>query len=187
MKEYRIWLAMKARCYAPSNKNIGMYQRNGIQVCDRWRHSFENFLADMGSIPGDDYSIERIDNLGDYCPENCKWIPMREQMKNRSNVPLYTHNGETHCLKEWAKILNLNPEFLRGRIRRGKSFEEAISGDIFHRQISINGESKTVKEWCDHFSLNAGSVYSRIHRGMTAHDAIMTNQDKIRKKENNND
>ena len=83
--------------------------------------------------------------------------------------------------------MNLNPEFLRGRIRRGKNFEEAISGDIFHRQIPINGESKTVKEWCDHFSLNAGSVYSRIHRGMTAHDAIMTNQDKIRKKENNND
>jgi hypothetical protein len=134
----------------------------------------------MGPIPGDDYSIERIDNTKDYCPENCIWIPFKDQMKNRSNVPTYTYNGETHCLKEWAEILGLNIEMLRGRIRRGKSFEEAIAGDIYHRQILINGEYRTVKEWCDHFGLRSGSVYSRIHRGASPYDAIMKNQDAIK-------
>lgn len=180
MKEYRIWKAMKARCYAPSCINNGLYQKMGIKVCERWKNSFDNFMADMGPIPGDDYSIERIDYTKDYCPENCIWLPLKEQMKNRSNVPTYTHNGETHCLKEWAKILGVKVELLRGRIRRGKSFEEAISGDIYGRQILINGEYKTVKEWCVYFSLKPGSVYSRIHRGASAVDAIMKNQEAIK-------
>lgn len=180
MKEYRIWKAMKSRCYSPSQKNIGNYQKWGIKVCDRWLHSFEKFLSDMGAIPGEDYSIERIDNTKDYCPENCKWIPFKEQMKNRSNVPIYTYNGESHCLKEWARILNIKVDLLRGRIRKGLSFEEAISGDIYHRQIYINGEYRTVKEWCDFYGLKKGSVYSRIHRGSTPVDAIMKNQEAIK-------
>lgn len=180
MKEYRIWRAMKARCYAPSCINNGLYQKMGIKVCERWKNSFDNFIADMGPIPGDDYSIERIDYTKDYCPENCIWLPFKEQMKNRSNVPTYTYNGETHCLKEWAKILGVKVELLRGRIRRGKSFEEAISGDIYGRQILINGEYKTVKEWCVYFGLKPGSVYSRIHRGASVIDAITKNQEAIK-------
>ena len=181
LKEYRIWLAMKARCYAPSCKNIGLYQKNGIKVCDRWLHNFDAFMEDMGPIPSDDYSIERIDYLKDYCPENCKWIPLKEQSKNRSNVPVYTYNGETHCLKEWSKILGFNLDCVRGRIRRGMSFEKAISGDVYHRQIFINGESKTVREWCDVFGLKPGSVYSRIHRGASPIDALTINQEAIKK------
>lgn len=180
IKEYRIWKAMKSRCYSPSCKNVGLYQKLGIQVCARWRNSFENFMADMGPIPGDDYSIERIDYTKDYCPENCIWIPFKEQMKNRSNVPKYTYNGETHCLKEWARILGVKVELLRGRLRRGRSFEEAISGDIYGRQILINGETKTIKEWCEYYGLKSGSVYSRIHRGTSPVDAIMKNQEAIK-------
>lgn len=183
MKEYRIWRAMKARCYAPSCKNVGLYQKLGIKVCDRWLHDFDAFLADMGRIPDDSYSIERIDNTKDYCPENCKWIPMREQSKNRLNVPLYTYNGETHNLKDWAEILNLNIDMLRGRISRGMKFEDAIIEDAYHRQIVIDGESKTVKEWCIHYGLNAGSVYSRIHRGKSPIDALTKKQEKIKLKE----
>lgn len=180
IKEYRIWKAMKARCYAPSNAN-SYYQQDGIQVCDRWLHDFETFLNDMGSIPGDNYSIERIDIYEDYCPENCKWIPMSEQQKNRRNVPVYTYNGEAKCLKEWSKVLGFNLACVRGRIRRGMSFEDAIKDDPFNRQISINGKSMTMKEWCVFFNLNEGDVYSRVHRGWSKEDAIMKNQNDIRR------
>lgn len=125
MREYRIWKAMKSRCYSPSQTK-GYYKQNNIQVCDRWLHSFDNFLADMGKCPFPDASIERIDNLGDYCPENCKWIHQREQQKNRSNVPIYVYGGEAHCLKEWSKELGINYDKLRGRLRNGWSFQEAI-------------------------------------------------------------
>lgn len=126
MKEYRIWKAMKARCYAPSQTK-GNYKRNSIQVCDRWLHSFDNFLADMGKCPFPDASIERIDNLGDYSPENCKWIHQSEQQRNRANVPIYEYGGEAHCLKEWSRILGINYDKLRGRLRNGWSFKQAIS------------------------------------------------------------
>lgn len=178
MKEYRIWRAMKARCYAPSCSNL-YYQKDGIKVCDRWRNSFENFIADMGAIPGNDYSIERIDIYKDYCPENCKWILMSEQQKNRRNVPIYTYKGESHCLSEWAKILGFNLARARGRIRRGYSFEEALQDDLYNRQITINGETRQIYEWCTYYGINAGDVYSRIHRGWSKEDAILKDQQSI--------
>lgn len=178
MKEYRIWKGMKARCYAPSFRD-SYYQQDGIQVCDRWRNDFNAFLADMGSIPGPEYSIERIDLYGDYCPENCKWIPMRDQMKNRRNVPVYEYAGERHCLKEWSTILGFNLSRVRGRIRRGCSFDDAIKEDLYKRQVVIRGVSKTVKEWCQVFNLNTGNIYSRIHRGWSKEDAILMDQNKV--------
>ena len=121
---------MKARCYAPSQTK-GYYKKNNIQVCDRWRNSFDNFLADMGNCPFEDASIERIDNLGDYCPENCKWIHQSEQQKNRHNVPTYEYQGKIMCLKDWSRTLGISYDRLRGRIRNGKSLEQAIALEEF--------------------------------------------------------
>jgi hypothetical protein len=59
-----------------------IYGARGIKVCEQW-HEFENFLADMGRRPGPGYSIERINNDGNYEPSNCKWIPIGEQQKNQ--------------------------------------------------------------------------------------------------------
>lgn len=126
MKEYRIWRGMKARCYAPSSTK-GYYKQFGIKVCDRWLHDFDAFLSDMGRIPSDEYSIERIDVRGDYCPENCKWIPMRDQPKNRSSSRFFTYNGMTKCLKDWARYFGIKYTTLYQRIvRNNKPFEIAI-------------------------------------------------------------
>ena len=174
MKEYRIWKAMKARCYAPSNKDMGYYQKDNITVCSEWVHDFNRFLEDMGKIPDDNYSIDRIDYTKGYYKENCRWIPFNEQSKNRRNVKLYTLNGKTQTLKEWAKELNINYDTLRGRVvRRNIPFEDAIKQDLYNRQVIINNISKTVKEWCTYFNLNAGNVYSRINRGWDKKDAIL--------------
>lgn len=127
LKEFRIWKAMKSRCYSPSQTK-GYYKKFGITVCDRWLHDFEQFMKDMGPIPGDDYSIERIDVHANYCPENCRWIPMRDQPKNRSNSIFITHDGKTMCLKDWSRVLNINYSTLIKRIHRGIPFETAIKG-----------------------------------------------------------
>lgn len=79
--EYDCWIAMFQRCYNPKNPMFKYYGGRGIEVCERW-HKFENFLADMGRRPAGRYSIERIDNDGNYEPRNCKWIPQGEQAKN---------------------------------------------------------------------------------------------------------
>lgn len=179
LKEYRIWKAMKSRCYSPSNKNMGYYQSDNIKVCNRWKNSYENFIEDMGKIPSDDYSIERIDYTKDYCPENCKWILKTEQSKNRRNSKVYTYNGKTMILKDWSRVLDINYYTLIKRISKGIPFEDAIKKDLYDRLVEIDGIQKTVSEWCVHFNLNIGDVFSRIHRGWNKKDALLKSQEDI--------
>lgn len=83
--EHRAWARIRRRCYSPNYHNYHYYGGRGIRVCERW-DSFENFLADMGPRPGKGYSIERINNDGDYGPDNCKWATALEQSRNRRGV-----------------------------------------------------------------------------------------------------
>jgi hypothetical protein len=80
-KTYGIWAAMIRRCENIGAPEYKYYGGRGIEVCAQWK-SFENFLLDMGFCPTG-FSIERKDVNGNYCPENCIWIPRNQQSKNR--------------------------------------------------------------------------------------------------------
>ena len=79
---HRAWGDMLSRCYNPNLPNFRYYGGRGITVCDRWRHSFEAFLEDMGEPP-EGLSLDRKDNNGNYTPKNCRWATKSEQQKNR--------------------------------------------------------------------------------------------------------
>lgn len=85
MTEYNSWSNMCYRCSNPNNPRYEHYGGRGIKVCARWREKrgFLNFLDDMGLKPGPEYSINRIDNDGDYTPENCEWGTPRQQAINK--------------------------------------------------------------------------------------------------------
>jgi hypothetical protein len=82
--EYSTWQTMIVRCEYPKAKGYERYGGRGIKVCERWRNSFENFLADMGRRPSSKHSIDRIDNDGNYEPGNCRWATDDIQNANRN-------------------------------------------------------------------------------------------------------
>jgi hypothetical protein len=129
-KEFRTLSYMKARCYNPNLKCYKNYGGRGIKICDRWldkENGFLNFFTDMGECP-EGYSIERINNDGNYCPENCKWIPLSEQAKNKRNVVNLTFKGETLNMNEWSKKLNVDADTIRNRFKNGWNVEEVLFG-----------------------------------------------------------
>jgi len=125
--EWLAWMAMKNRCYNSKNISYADYGNRGIKVCDRWRESYRNFLADMGRKPNKYFSIDRINVNGNYEPDNCRWVDAKQQSRNKRSNVMLTHNGTTQCLRDWSIELGVDYNLLHLRHIRGWTDERILN------------------------------------------------------------
>lgn len=133
---HRIWKVMKNRCLNPNTPDYKRwYGGRGVTVCEEWKNSFQAFYEwAMANGYNDTLSIDRIDENGNYEPSNCRWADATTQARNTRQVVPITYKGETHCLAEWAEILNIPVHVLRQRKHHGwtieKMFEQPVRGRL---------------------------------------------------------
>ena len=120
------------RCENQNSKDYKDYGERGITVCSEWRNDFVEFLywsLKHGWENG--LSIERKDVNGNYCPENCCYIPMSEQPKNRTCTTRIELNGEVHSISEWARIKGMSRSTLKERLKsKNFTIEEALNTPV---------------------------------------------------------
>ena len=107
---FRVWKEMIGRCTRITHKQYADYGGRGIKVCERWmgHAGLANFMSDMGPRPSQKHSIDRIDNDGDYCPENSRWATPAEQARNRRTNRWTEVNGARMCASDLARLCGKN-------------------------------------------------------------------------------
>lgn len=124
---HNVWVAMRRRCANKKNADYHRYGGRGISVCAEWQ---DDYIAFRDWAISNGYSssltIDRIDVNGDYSPENCRWVTMKDQCNNRSNNAIICSNGISHTISEWAEIVNLPYTTLYMRFRNGWDAERAL-------------------------------------------------------------
>lgn len=134
---YQSWSSMKNRCKSPNHIHYDNYGGRGIMVCDRWQ-DFRNFLEDMGQRNKGE-ELDRIDNNGNYCKENCRWVTSKENARNRSSNTAITYNGETRTLMEWSEILGVGRSMLNMRRQQGWTIERMLTepARVHKRRLNV--------------------------------------------------
>lgn len=122
---YSVWTSMKTRCYNPECVAYQDYGGRGITVCDRWKDSFETFLADLGEPP-EGLTLDRINNDGPYSPENCRWATQAQQKRNTRRNIWVDYQGDSYVLTDLAAKFNIPKGTLWLALQRGEPMEEAI-------------------------------------------------------------
>lgn len=136
---YNTWIGIKVRCYNKNSVDYKDYGNRGIVMCDKWKNDFKKFYdwaISNGWEKG--LTIERKDFNGNYEPNNCEWIPMYQQSKNRRSCKKVTYKGETHTISEWSRIKNISRKTLERRLKSknftlDEAFENPINKNLARR------------------------------------------------------
>lgn len=125
---YRVWDGIIQRCCNPNAKNYHNYGGRGISVCDEWRTDFsvfEEYCISNGWKEG--LQIDRVNNNGNYCPGNIRFVTQAENLRNKRTNHMITFNGETLCAADWCERFSIDDSTLWRRLTSGWSVEDALT------------------------------------------------------------
>lgn len=124
---HNIWSKMKRRCKGTDKVASPYYHDRGITYCKDW-NDFENFYNwSIENGYSEELTLDRIDNDGDYRPENCRWVDMKVQSRNRRGNRIITIDGVSKCLSEWCEIYDIKVSTVKSRLYRGMGEIEALT------------------------------------------------------------
>lgn len=120
---YDVYTNMKSRCSNPKNKSYSNYGGRGIKVCNEWMESFDNFMEwALSSGYSESLTLDRIDVNGNYCPENCRWATVFQQVNNKRKTIWVEICGQRRSLKEWTLYMGWDKRYgtFSARHKKGK-------------------------------------------------------------------
>ena len=121
-----VYNSMKLRCRDEKHSSFKWYGNRGIKICLRWLKSFNNFYKDMEKTYRLGYCLDRIDNNGNYCKDNCRWTTHQKNARNKSNTRKLTYKGQTKALYDWANEVGLSTDIVAGRYKSGWTAKRII-------------------------------------------------------------
>jgi hypothetical protein len=131
-REYHSWFGLVQRCTNARNAGYKDYGGRGIDVDPRWVESFSAFLSDMGKMPSEQHSIDRVNNEGGYWKSNCRWATRLEQSLNTRRTRWIEYNEVVLPLYIWAKRQHLKLQVIHWRLGYGWSIERALFTPVRH-------------------------------------------------------
>lgn len=121
-RTFTIWRGMKARCLNPKSISYKNYGARGISICHEWR-SFKAFHEwAIANGYSDGLQLDRIDNDGNYCPNNCRWVTRTENARNTRATHLITLNGKTQCAAAWIEELGISKSTFYEALHKGQTY-----------------------------------------------------------------
>ena len=129
---YQVWMSMRRRCNDKKDHSYHIYGERGIKVCKEWEDyaNFREWATSNGydeTAPYGECTLDRIDSSKGYSPDNCRFVPMSVQDNNKRNNRFITYNGETKTITQWEQQIKCAKGFVRDRLDRGWSVEEALT------------------------------------------------------------
>lgn len=168
-KLYTTWKGMRARCQNRNCVHYKNYGGRGISICAEWDDFKIFYIWSLKNGYKDELTLDRIDNDGNYSPDNCRWVSLETQANNKSTNVCFPIDGVVRTLSEHAKFYNVNYGTFASRYKSGLRDKDLI---VEPKQtykkiiITINGENKSLRAWANHYGIKYATVHRRYQKGI---------------------